>query len=201
MAHTTNPEYHDPRAEFWRKSFEAALDYDRYLTDSPPQHAARWRDFEPKLPPLSEEQIGRLTGYNRRLHILVSSGVWCGDCVRQVPMIRQIAQAAGDGVVLRLIDRDKIPALCEELRIVGAQRVPMAVFLTEDFWELCRFGDRSLTAYRAKSRREVGAACALGIIPPPPDELAAEQAEWVNIAERALLMARLSPPLRMRHDD
>ena len=194
-------DYHDRRAPFWQAAFDRAQDYETYLEKSPPQHAQKWADLAEKLPALSDEQRGRVAGYNRRMHVLVSSGVWCGDCVRQVPMIRQIADAAGDDVQLRIIDRDVDEELREELRVVGALRVPMAVYLSEDFWELGRYGDRSLTAYRGKAAREVGAACALGIIAPPPDELAAEQEEWVAVFERMLLMLRLSPPLRQRHGD
>jgi len=195
------PDYHDPRSSFWQHAFKRAADYETYLHGSPHQHSDRWRAMAKQLPPLTAEQVGRLQGYHRTLHVLVLSGVWCGDCVRQVPMIKQVTDAIGDAAHLRIIDRDVDEKLRDELRIVGAARVPIALFLTEDFWELLRFGDRSLTAYRAKSRREVGPACSLGIIAPPPDELAAEQAEWVDQAERALLMARLSPPLRQRHND
>ena len=194
------PEYHDPRADLWRAAFEQANDYETYLSDSPDKHSERWVNMARELPALSEEQIGRLRGYGRRLNVLVSSGVWCGDCVRQVPMLRQITEA-GDSIDLRIIDREANERLREELRIVGALRVPMVVFLSEDFWEVQRAGDRSLTAYRGKAQREVGAACSLGVIAPPPDELAAEQAEWVDLFEQALLKLRLSPPLRERYGD
>lgn len=197
----SDSEYHDRRAEFWRAACAQAADYEQYLRESPARHAEKWRALEGKLPALTAEQQGLVRGYNRRMHVLVNSGVWCGDCVRQVPMIRQIADAAGEDVQLRVIDRDANEELREELRIVGALRVPMAVFLSEDFWEVGRFGDRSLTAYRGKAAREVGAACALGVLAPPADELAAEQAEWVAVFERMLLMLRLSPPLRQRHGD
>ncbi|MEX0742312.1 MAG: thioredoxin family protein, partial [Phycisphaeraceae bacterium] len=188
----TDSPYHDPRAAFWRSAFEQASEYATYLAESPEHHAAKWHEMATHLPAITDQQRQRLTGYNRRMHVLVSSGVWCGDCVRQVPMIENIAQAAGEEIVLHIIDRDVNPDLREELRVVGAERVPMAVFLSEDFWELGRYGDRSLTAYRGKATREVGAACALGVIAPPTDELAAEQAEWIDVFERMLLMVRLS---------
>ena len=82
-------------------------------------------------------------------------------------MMKRITEAAGDSVQLRIIDREADLELREELRIVGAMRVPMVVFLSEDFWELGRHGDRSLTAYRAKYTRETGPACATGLFSPP----------------------------------
>lgn len=194
--------YHDPRSAFWQRCFDNAADYDTYLANSPQDKAEKWRRMEPHIPALTPEQVARLqTSGGRRMNVLVSSGVWCGDCVRQVPMLKRIADAAGPNVQLRIIDRDVDPELREELRIVGAARVPMVVFLSEDFWELGRYGDRSLTAYRAKHARETGAACSTGLFAPPPEELAAEQEEWLAAFEISLLKLRLSPPLRERHGD
>jgi hypothetical protein len=135
------------------------------------------------------------------MNVLVYSGVWCGDCVRQGPMFRRVAEACGPRVRLRLVDRDASKALQDELRILGALRVPAVVFLSEDFHEIGRFGDRTLATYRAKAARELGPACDAGIVAPPPEQLAAEQEEWVAVFERMLLMLRLSPPLRARHGD
>jgi thiol-disulfide isomerase/thioredoxin len=195
------PDIHDKRSTFWREQFESALDYDTYLSKSDPFKAERWRVLEGLLPPLTDEQKARLTAVDRDMYVLVSSGVWCGDCVRQVPMIRKIADACGANVRLRVIDRDVSQALREELRILGGARVPMVVFLSEDFYEVGRFGDRLLTFYRLKAQRETGAACPTGLIPPAGHELAAEMAEWVDVFERMLLMLRTSTLLRQRYGD
>ncbi len=192
--------YHDQRADFWRRHWAEAQAYAEYLAASSPVHARKWEAMAAQIPPLDAAQIARLATLRRRLHILVYSGVWCGDCVRQGPMLEHIAQAC-PGAELRLIDREVSPALQEELRVMGALRVPVVVFLSEDFWEIGRYGDRTLTAYRAKALREIGPACDAGVVPPPANQLQAEQAEWVDQFERMLLIARLSPPLRERHDD
>jgi len=191
----------DQRSGFWRDLFGRADDYDRYLAASGAEHARRWRDLAAQLPPLTDEQVGRISAIDRELNALVYSGVWCGDCVRQGPMLRNIAAACGDHVTLRLIDREASDELKEELRILGGTRVPVVVFLSEDFFEVGRFGDRLLAAYRDKARRDMGDACPTGLIAPPADELAAEQADWVDVFERMLLMVRLSGFLRSRHGD
>jgi thiol-disulfide isomerase/thioredoxin len=193
--------YRDVRAESWRSWFARALPYDGYLAGSDERKAARWRELESKLPPLDPDRRARLEGIGRELNVLVVSGVWCGDCVRQGPMIRQLAEACGGSVSLRLIDRDLDPALRDEVRILGAMRVPVVVFLSEDFFEVGRFGDRMLATYRKKALRELGPACPLPGAVPPCDELAAERDEWCDVFERMLLMARLAPPLRERHGD
>ncbi len=193
--------YHDTRSGFWRTCFDAAAGYDAYLASGDPAKAQRWPAMEEKLPGVTAAQAERLRGHGRRMNVLIYSGVWCGDCVRQGPMLRRIAEACGPEVELRFIDRDALPELRDELRILGAMRVPVAVFLSEDFFEIGRFGDRMLTVYRAKALREVGPACNAGILAPPADELAAEMGEWVDIFERMLLMLRLSPMLRARYGD
>ncbi len=154
-----------------------------------------------EIPALSEDQSERVAGHNRQINILVYSGVWCGDCVRQGPMFQRIAEAIGSGADLRFSERDSSEELQDELRVLGALRVPIVVFLTEDFHEIGRFGDRLLTVYRSKARTQLGAACSTGLVAPPKDELLAEIEEWVDIFERMLLMARLAPPLRERHGD
>ena len=194
-------EYRDIRAGFWKEHFQAAQDYAAYLRESKPELAAKWANMAAKIPALSPDQVGRLrkvTG--RKLYLLVYSGVWCGDCVRQGPMLKQIADAAVD-IDLRLIDREASERLTDELRILGARRVPVAVFLSEDFFEIGRFGDRLLTVYRAKAASALGPTCDTGLVPPPAEQLAAERDDWVDVFERMLWMARLAPPLRERHGD
>jgi hypothetical protein len=192
--------YFDIRSSFWQSCFEKALDYEQYLAQSPSQQAERWLDVAGKSPPLTEEQQQRLRGYKRNLHVLMLSGVWCGDCVRQGPIIKQIVDACEDGVEMRVMDRDSNVKLRDELRILGALRVPVVVFLTEDFFEVGRFGDRTLATYRKMASSLL--ADRDPIPPPPPkDEGASELSEWVNVFERMLIMARLSPPLRARHSD
>ncbi len=193
--------YRDPRAGFWREHFEAALAYDDYLDGSDAIHADKWRALAKQLPTLPEDDRNRLQGHRRRLNLLVYSGIWCGDCVRQGPMLHDLAEATGSQVDLRFLDRDHSEPLQDELRILGATRVPVAVFLTEDFHEIGRFGDRLLTIYRAKFERELGEACSSGLFAPPVAELKAELCEWRDIFERMLIMARLAPPLRARYED
>jgi thiol-disulfide isomerase/thioredoxin len=194
------PQYFDIRRELWKSSFESAASYAVYLESSPREKARRWEEMAAKIPQLTEEQKARLRGHGRILNVLLVSGVWCGDCVRQGPMIDRIAHAAGEDVRLRVLDRDVDSRLRDELRILGGMRVPVAVFLSEDFFEVGRFGDRMLATYRKKAATEEGAACPVPYVVPPEKELlAAEQSEWVDIFERMLLMLRLDPSLGKRH--
>lgn len=192
--------YFDIRSSFWRSCYESALEYEQYLAQSPPYHAKRWLEMAGEIPPIGEEQLRRLRGLHRVLHVLMVSGVWCGDCMQQGPVIKRVVDACDDDVQLRVVDRDSNAELRDELRIMGAMRVPVVVFLTEDFFEIGRFGDRTLTTYRKMAARTLP-----GNDPAshssPQDEWASELSEWVDIFERMLLVARFSPLLRKRHGD
>src|SRR5580704_7498671 len=191
---TNKDEYSDIRMGFWKEHFGMAQDYDTYLRESKPELADKWRNMATNIPALSPSQIERLrqiTG--RQVNLLIYSGVWCGDCVRQGPMLKQIADATAGSIDMRLIDREASSRLMEELRILGARRVPVAVFLSEDFFEIGRVGDRLLTVYRAKAASALGPTCDTGLVPPPAEQLGAERDEWVDVFERMLWMARLSP--------
>ena len=193
------PTHYDKRSGFWRQHFEMAKPYEEFIDASNKEKAARWRDMVERLPELKEDQVERLKGWGRKLNVLMYCGIWCGDCARQGPMLKKIVDAAGPEVNLRLIDREASKELQEELRILGALRVPIIVFLTEDYWEVGRFGDRLLTVYRAMAAREVGRGNPQGVL--SPKALEAEVAEWADIFERVLTMVRLSPPLRERYGD
>jgi hypothetical protein len=192
-------DYFDIRSSFWRSCFDKALEYDDYLAQSP-AHAKRWHDSAAKLPALTDDQRQRLSGHHRSLNVLLVSGIWCGDCVRQGPMIRHITEACDDAVQFRAIDRETDTKLRDEIRIMGAARVPVIVFLTEDFFEVGRFGDRMLVTYRKMASRDYQDD-RWTFPSSPEEELASELGEWVDIFERCLLMARLSPLLRRRHSD
>ena len=193
------PGYQDKRSEFWRSHFDKASEYEAYIEGSKQEHVPRWRDSEKRVPALSEEQLKRLHGYDRELNVLVYSGIWCGDCARQGPLLKKLAEACGEKVKIKFIERDASPELMDELRIVGATRVPIVVFLSEDFWEMARFGERTLSVYRAKAARELGREFDGGILSPKAREK--ELADWAEIFERVMIMLRLSPPLRRRHGD
>ena len=196
---TEKPVYYDIRSDFWRRNWEMASDYETWIGGSDPGMARRWIDSGARTPELTDDQLERLRGFGREMNVLMYAAIWCGDCARTGPMLRKIAEACGDGVLLRVIDRDASGELRDELRLVGATRVPVVVFLSEDWWEVGRFGDRTLSVYRAKAAREVGRGQPAGVL--APVALEAEMGEWVDVFERMLLMIRLSPPLRRRHGD
>jgi thiol-disulfide isomerase/thioredoxin len=195
--------YYDPRREFFHSYYEKALPYLEYLDHAPQTHREKWNTMYEKVSPGAHE-IAIIKSFKRILHLLVLSGSWCGDCVRQGPMLRKIEEAS-PLIKVRFIDNKTYPELTNELRINGAEKVPVVVSLSEDFLELGRFGDRHLSVYRTHAyeaeKSNTGAFCDTGIIPPASDPLSYEFNEWVTYIERNQHLLYLSPLLRKRYND
>jgi hypothetical protein len=185
---------------FLAQKFAAALPYDRYVQTGTAEQQRRWQQVLDAAR-LTPAQTALVAGFVREMKLLVISGIWCGDCVQQCPLIQRIAEANPGRVLLRLLDRDEHKDLSGQLRINGGDRVPVVLFLAEDH-ELCGiFGDRTLIRYRALAARQFGPSCPTGIVAPDQDELSATLQDWLDEVERVQLMLRLSARLRQQHGD
>ena len=184
----------------WTTVFEQALPYaeflDRYAN---PTQRARWDAMHARMS-LTEAQATTLAGFVRRMPVLCVAGAWCGDCVNQCPAFDHFARASA-AIDLRFLDRDALPDIREALAINGGFRVPVAVFLSEDGYEVARCGERTLSVYRKLAADQLGPACPSGVVPPPDDLVGQIVAEWLAEFERAQLILRLSPRLRQKHGD
>ena len=183
---------------YFIEKFAAALPYDRYVLTGTDEQQRRWRQVydAAQVTPAQQKLIA---SFIREMKVLIVSGIWCGDCVQQCPLLQRCAEANPTRIDLRLLDRDQHRDLIEQLRINGGDRVPVALFLAEDF-ELCSiYGDRTLERYRALAAKQMGASCPLAILPPDQGELAATLQDWLNEFERIQLMLLLSGRLRQKH--
>lgn len=196
----TTPSQHLDAA-YLKSKHESGLDYESYLaTDS--AKAANWRQYESQIA-LSEAQRKLVAGFTREIKILVSSGIWCGDCAVQCPMLVKIASATSKPnlIDIKFIDRDEHSDLSNQIMINSGLRVPTVIFMAEDFEPVSIIGDRTLTRYRAVAARQLGPSCPLPGAAVPPDELNATLQDWMNEFERAHLLLRLSARLREKHHD
>ena len=184
----------------WSTLFDEALSYtaflERYAT--PPQRQ-RWDAMHARIR-LSDDQRALLASFRRTMPVLVLNGAWCGDCINQCPIFDHFAQAA-PAISLRFLDRDAHDEVRQALMINGGQRVPVVVFLSEDFLEVGRYGDRTISTYRRLASQQLGPSCPTGLVPPDDAFLAAVTAEWLTEFERAQLLLRLSARLREKHGD
>lgn len=188
------------QASFLAEKFAAALPYDRYVRTGNDEQQRRWQQVYAAAQ-LSGVQKQLVAGFVRDMKVLIVSGIWCGDCVQQCPLLQRIAEANPSRIDLRLLDRDEHRDLTDKVHINAGDRVPVALFLAEDH-ELCSvFGDRTLNRYRALAARHLGPSCPTGILAPAADELAATLQDWLDEFERVQLMLRLSARLRQKHND
>jgi thiol-disulfide isomerase/thioredoxin len=187
-------------ASFLATKFAAALPYDRYVKTGTPQQQERWQKVY-EAARLKPEQTALVAGFVRHMKVLIVSGVWCGDCIEQCPLLQRIAEANPARVELRLLDRDEHKDLSAKVRICGGDRVPVVLLLAEDH-EVCSvLGDRTLSRYRALAARQLGPSCPTGLVVPGADELSATLQDWLDEVERVQLMLRLSGRLRQKYGD
>ncbi len=184
----------------WSSLFAEALPYQSFLD----RHAseaqrARWDSMHGRFS-LAAEQRQVLEGFARRMPVLCLAGAWCGDCINQCPVFDHFARVASQ-IELRFVDRDARPELRDLLAINGGHRVPVVVFLSEDWFEVSRYGERTVSMYRRLAAEQLGPSCPTGLVPPPAQALAASTADWLAEFERAQLVLRLSPRLRTKYGD
>ena len=182
------------------QEFEVALPYDRYVATGKPEQQAGWRRIYDQAH-LTDAQQRLVRGFIREMNVLVVSGIWCGDCVQQCPLLERIAGANPEKIRLRFVDRDEHADLSGAVHVNGGARVPVALFLAEDFEFVALLGDRTLARYRALAARQLGPSCPLPGAPVPDDELAATLSDWLAEFERVQLLLRLSARLRQKHGD
>jgi thiol-disulfide isomerase/thioredoxin len=185
-------------AESLTTHFDAGLTYDQYMaTDA--EKAAHWKPIYDQIT-LTEAQRKLIAGFTREMRVLCVSGIWCGDCVQQGPLLQRIAEA-NKCIDLRWVDRDAHIELAEQLKVNAGLRVPMVVFMAEDGELVSIYGDRTLTRYRAIAARNLGPSCPMPGAPVPTEELAATLQDWLNEFERVHLLLRTSARLREKHGD
>ncbi len=185
-------------ASMLKPVFEAGLDYAAYLaTDE--EKAARWTEFATGVS-LTDDQRRLIESFTRDMKVLVVSGIWCGDCVQQGPLLHAIAEA-NPRIDLKWIDRDEHADVAERIMINQGLRVPVAIFMAEDYEPVSIYGDRTLTRYRAMAAKQLGPSCPLPGAPLPPDEVAGTLQDWLDEFERVQLLLRLSGRLRQKHGD
>lgn len=184
----------------WLSAFETALPYAAFLDrHATPTHRARWDAMHAKIA-LEPGQTALLASFVRRMPVLVVAGAWCGDCVNQCTIFDHFAKAATT-IDLRFVDRDTAPEVADALSINGGRRVPSVLFLSEDFQEVARYGERTLSTYRKLAADQLGPACPTGLVAPSEDATRLTTQEWLNEFERAQLILRLSPKFRERYAD
>lgn len=188
-----------------RTSFDQGLPYADFVALGEPQgHRPPWDQRYEQLA-LDETQHALVAGFVRKMHVLVLTGTWCGDCALQGAAVARIAEANPGCIDLRFVLRgDEHAELVVKSQINGGFRVPVTWWLAEDFEPVAAFGDRTLSRYRAMGSKTLppDEAAALGLAGPGPENpVRAVLDEMLAMFERAQLLLRCSGRLRALHGD
>jgi thioredoxin-like negative regulator of GroEL len=187
-------------ANYLCEKFTVGKTYDDYLKTGTDEQRRRWAQVY-EIANLNNQQRSLVQTFVRDTRILIISGIWCGDCVQQVPLIWRIAEENTPRIHMRIVDRDEHKDLSDQFKICCGNRVPTVLFLAEDY-EFCGLaGDRTLSRYREIAKKQLGASCATGINAPEMSEVQNTQQDWLDEIERVQLMLRLSSRLRSKHGD
>ena len=186
------------RPDILKAWHEMAMQYDEYLS-SYPEKSSRWQENDSKSI-LSSDQHTRLSSFTRKMNVIVISGIWCGDCSAQGPMLAAISSGSSH-IDLRWLEKDVAIKLSNQVKINAGNRVPTVLFMAEDYELVQVYGDRTLTRYRAIAERQLGASCDVPGASIPEDEFRQTQQEWLDEFERVQLLLRLSTRLRQKHGD
>lgn len=188
------------KATYLKEKHEAGLPYDKYVQTGTDAQRDSWQKIYDQAS-LADEQKQLLSRFTRRINVIAVSGIWCGDCVQQGPLIQRIAEANCDNIDLRWLDRDEHIDLQKQVAINQGHRVPVLIFCAEDYEPVSWYGDRTLNRYRAMAAKQLGPSCPIPGAAIGDDELAATLQDWVDQFERVHLLLRLSGRLRQLHGD
>ncbi len=180
--------------------FATALPVADFLTKyAGPAHKPRWQaTFDAVKLTAAQKQL--LKSFTREMNVLVLAGAWCGDCSSQCPVFDRFAEAA-PVIKVRYLDNADNLGVQDELSINGGKRIPVAVFFSEDGYEVARYGERTLSKYRQMVRDFAGDSCPTGLGVSNDPLLAQVTQDWLNEFERVQWLLRLSARLRQKHGD
>ena len=188
----------------WSSLYSSGYSYSDFLAKYGNENQQQRWEAKRRTLELNEAQTSLLGGFTRKMYVLCLAGAWCGDCVDQCPMFDLIEQVSPN-IEVRYVDRDEAdPGLKEAIKVCGGNRVPVVVFLSEDFQVTGMYGDRTLARYRQMVEKLTGAACSTGIslggdkMDTFTDEVLAE---WIGQFERNQWILRTSTRLREKHGD
>ena len=132
-----------------RKRFETGLDFADYLK-TVTAHKEDWyknyREFR-----LSEAEIKKLSAVQMKFNILALSEDWCGDSVRNLPVIVRMVEALPHAK-LKVLTRDDNLDLMQKFTADGKMRIPTVVFSDEKFKVLALWIEEPKNAPQLKQR-------------------------------------------------
>ncbi len=135
--------------------YAQGMTYDEYMAGIK-VNKARFEEYyaNVKLEPGQTEALRALAeadgGPN---HMMIVGEDWCGDVVRELPVLARVAEAAG--LELRIFPRDENHDIMNEFLKEGLyMSIPVAVFYSKDHDYICHWIERSAAANREQGEIE-----------------------------------------------
>ena len=135
--------------------YAQGMTYDQYM-NTVKVNKARIEEYYSNVE-LSAEQTNRLqelvSHENGPARMMVIGEDWCGDVVRELPVLARVAEAAG--VELRIFPRDENHDIMNEFLKEGLyMSIPVAVFYDQGHEYICHWIERSEAANREQGEIE-----------------------------------------------
>jgi len=100
---------------------------------------------------VSPESRNILLRVKQKIHVLALTEDWCGDSVRNLPVIAKLVESIPDAE-LRILRRDLNMDLMERYALNGKKRIPTVVFFDSDFKELAVWIEKPTSAQQLLDR-------------------------------------------------
>ena len=135
--------------------YSQGMTYDQYM-DTVKVNKARIEEYYSNVA-LDAEQTARLQELashdNGPARMMVIGEDWCGDVVRELPVLARVAEAAG--LELRIFPRDENHDIMNEFLKEGLyMSIPVAVFYDQGHEYICHWIERSEVANREQGEIE-----------------------------------------------
>ena len=135
--------------------YSQGMTYDQYM-DTVKVNKARIEEYYANVS-LDSEQTARLqelaSQENGPARMMVIGEDWCGDVVRELPVLARVAEAAG--LELRIFPRDENHDIMNEFLKEGLyMSIPVAVFYDQGHEYICHWIERSEAANREQGEIE-----------------------------------------------
>jgi hypothetical protein len=123
----------------FRTLWNEGLDFDAFLAACKAEHCGLWRGIY-KLARIPDWAVAAVPpGVQRKLLVIAED--WCGDASNTVPIVARLADQT-PGLELRVIMRDKYPAVMNQYLTNGSRSIPIVIALDESFQEVGHWGPR-----------------------------------------------------------
>ena len=151
----------------WEAIFRSGQTYQAWIREgSDTSNREKMETLRQELE-LEPQVAGFLAALPRPVRVLAIAEDWCGDVVKQVPVLARMEEAAGN-LEVRYVSRDQHPQVFARYLTNGGEAIPKFIFLSSNWVECGNWGPMA-TAQRELIAR--GKAC--GDVPAARKKVAA----------------------------